>query len=160
IVQNPKTVASHVYSTPQANQVIRDIKSLFHKSPAQIEKILGRPDKPVAASEGGELQLKSGERVPTTVGTYKHGTVQINYLNGKAGHIWITLKGSYKYPADTEKLLTTYGIPVVKAPARVTPYAVDWENTIPGIFRLQFNTVNSRITDIGVIFLGAEEAAS
>ncbi|MCL4441456.1 MAG: hypothetical protein M1609_12965, partial [Firmicutes bacterium] len=83
IVKKPKTVASHVYSTPQANQVIRDIKSLFHKSPAQIEKILGKPDKPVAASEGGELELKSGERVPTTVGTYKHGTVQINYPKTK-----------------------------------------------------------------------------
>lgn len=141
------------------NQVIKDIKQLFHKSPAEVEKILGKPNGPVVPLQGGNhtFKLKNGKQVPVTVGTYLNGTVQINFLNGQAGHVWITLKGTFKYPADTTKLLSTYGIPVIKAPARVTPFSVDWENIVPGIYKVQFSTSGGRITDIGVIFLGAED---
>lgn len=141
------------------NQIIKDIKQLFHKNPAEVEEILGKPNGPVIPLQGGDhtFKLKNGKQVPVTVGTYLKGTVQVNFLNGKAGHVWITLNGTYKYPADTVKLLTTYGIPVVKAPARVTPFSVDWENTFPGIYKVQFSTSGGRITDIGIIFLGAED---
>lgn len=141
------------------NQVIKDIKQLFHKSPIEVEKILGKPDSPIIPLQGGDhtLKLKNGKQVPVTVGTYLKGTVQINFLNGSAGHVWIALSGTYKYPDDTVKLLTTYGIPVIKAPARVTPFSVDWENTFPDIYKVQFSTSEGRITDIGVIFLGAED---
>jgi hypothetical protein len=158
---NPVTAvtAQAQVESSNKNQVIKDIKQLFHKSPAEIEKILGKPNGPITPLQGGDhtFKLKNGKQVPVTVGTYLNGSVQINFLNGIAGHVWITLNGTYKYPADTVKLLTTYGIPVIKAPARVTPFSVDWENTFPGIYKVQFSTSEGRITDIGVIFLGAED---
>lgn len=160
---NPKTPviapAQTQSNSGNKNQVIKDIKQLFHKTPAEIEKILGKPNGPIIPIQGGDntLKLKNGKQVPATVGTYLKGTIQINFLEGKAGHVWITLNSTYKYPADTVKLLTTYGIPVIKAPARVTPFSVDWENTFPGIYKVQFSTSGGRITDIGVIFLGAED---
>lgn len=157
-VETPVTAQGQVKSNNK-NQIIKDIKQLFHKTPAEVEKILGKSNGPVIPLQGGDhtFKLKNGKQVPVTVGTYLKGTVQVNFLNGKAGHVWITLNGTYKYPADTMKLLTTYGIPVVKAPARVTPFSVDWENTFPGIYKVQFSTSGGRISDIGIIFLGAED---
>lgn len=145
----------------EANQVIKDIHELFHKSPAEIEKILGKPNGPIVPLQGGNhtLKLKSGKQVPVTVGSYLGETVQINFLDGTAGHIWITLKEAYKYPEDKNKLLALYGIPQIQTPARVTPFSVDWENSLPGIYKVQFGMSEGRINDLGVVFLGAEDIA-
>jgi len=121
--------------------------------------MLGKPNEPIAPLQGDDptFKLKNGKQVPVTVGTYVYETVKINFLDGKAGHVWITLNDTYKYPADTVKLLTTYGIPVIDTPARVTPFSVAWENTLPDIYKIQFSKSGDRVTDIGVIFLGAED---
>ena len=150
------TVVAQTYGKIQTKQIIKDIKILFHKSPAEVEKTLGKPDGPITSGSSKQL-LKSGPTVAATVCTYMKGMVRVTFFDDKAGHVSIVPKSTFKYPNDTQILFATYGIPLIKAPARVTPYAVDWENTMPGIYRVQFSTVNNRITNIGIVFLGAED---
>jgi hypothetical protein len=158
-----KAVAGNVYNTvynkvykqsAAAGDRIVDAFTLKLKIPAEVEKILGRPDTPPkpGGTDGKWTIKSSGRQVAALQATYKNGLVEVTFIENKAARVWIRPKTSYFYPADTDKVFTALGIKPGIKPVLTTEHGADWFKNIPGLFNLHFNFTTGKITEIGIIF--------
>lgn len=133
---------------------IADTYAINLKSPAEAEKILGRPDGPAkpAGTEGKWLIKSTGRQVAAVQFSYQNGLTEVTYIENKAARMWIRPKSSFFYPADTAKIFAALGIKPGPKPTQETTYGADWSKNIPGIFNLHLNITGGKVTEIGIIF--------
>lgn len=156
----PKPVATDVknavYKTQPGNTgaVVVDAGAIKLKTPAEAEKILGKPDAPAkpGGTDGKWVVKATGQQAPASQAMYKNGLVEVTYIENKAARIWLRPKTSYFYPADTAKIFTALGLKPGPQPVLKTENGADWYNNIPGIYNLHLNITGGTISEIGIVF--------
>ena len=133
--------------------VLFDLKRVADRSPADVEKILGKPSKLVDDVFRGSR----GSTYPATRAAYMNGAIEVVYLEGGARYltIWVQkLSGKfqdYSYPKDGWKLLGDLGLDR-NTTADLSNQAVTRWRDLPGIYEINvFPTSEKQIWYVHVL---------
>ena len=158
-----KAVAGDVYSSVYNNinkqsakpgEKLPEVSILKLRSPAEVEKILGKPDAPSkpAGSEGKWVIKTTGQPVPATQAAYQKGHVEITFIEGKTARMLVRPGISYFYPGDTGKIFTSIGIKPGPKLTTETNFGADWLKNIPGLYNVHLNFSSGQITELIIVF--------
>lgn len=121
-------------TAPQGINPMFDIHAVAGKSPAEVQKVLGKPSRQ-------ESTLAMGKRVPKYF--YRDGQVEVVFIGGKADWVTVMFEGFGPMPEHNREVLGLVRLPTTYPPSLENRFMIRWE------FVAGFRMINTGVDSSG-----------